>query len=220
MEDVDSAHCVFRPRDRIRSVSEWRPERTFLHSFRALGHCPASQIPSNYESATERRFAVGLFIILQQFQWYLEPAEKDPLQQVDRDWTQFNDTLAFATARFAYYHLLPHRDIMIRPLSQATPDNEQKAVVSAYPVFSWLLTTLLRLSAKNAQPVLTGSARFLKRSTRDSLLAQDSWLAIDSPCPTWHFPWPPRPFYCLQVMAGPSRHLTTCRARFEQPSTK
>jgi glutathione S-transferase len=84
----------------------------------------------------------------------LFPTEKVPLQQVERDWTEFNDTLAFATARFAYYHLLPHRDIMIRPLSQGTPDNEQKAVVSAYPVFSWLLTTLLRLSAKNAQASL------------------------------------------------------------------
>lgn len=43
---------------------------------------------------------------------------------------------------------------MIRALRQGTPDNEQKAVVSAYPVFSWLLTTLLRLSAKNAQASL------------------------------------------------------------------
>jgi glutathione S-transferase len=84
----------------------------------------------------------------------LFPVEKVQLQQVESDWTQFNDILAFATARFAYYHLLPHRDIMIRPLSQGTPDNEQKAVVSAYPVFSWLLTTLLRLSAKSAQASL------------------------------------------------------------------
>ena len=84
----------------------------------------------------------------------LLPAEKAQLQQVESDWTQFNDTLAFATARFAYYHLLSHRDIMIRPLTQGTPDNEQKAVVSAYPIFSWLLTTLLRLSAKSAQASL------------------------------------------------------------------
>jgi glutathione S-transferase len=84
----------------------------------------------------------------------LFPEDRAQLQQVDRDWAQFNDTLAFATARFAYYNLLPHRDIMIRPLSEDTPDNEQKAVASAYPVFSWLLTTLLRLSAKSGQASL------------------------------------------------------------------
>jgi glutathione S-transferase len=84
----------------------------------------------------------------------LFPVDKAQLQLVDSDWAQFNDTLAFATARFAYYHLLPHREIMIRPLSEGTPDNEQKAVVSAYPVFSWLLSTLLRLSAKSAQASL------------------------------------------------------------------
>jgi glutathione S-transferase len=84
----------------------------------------------------------------------LFPEDKTQMQQVENDWTQFNDTLAFATARFAYYHLLPHRDIMIRPLSQGTPDNEQKAVLSAYPTFSWLLTTLMGLSAKSAQASL------------------------------------------------------------------
>jgi glutathione S-transferase len=84
----------------------------------------------------------------------LFPADKTAMQQVESDWTQFNNTLAFATARFAYYHLLPHRDIMIAPLSQGTPDNEQKAVVSAYSTFAWVLTTLLGLSAKSAQTSL------------------------------------------------------------------
>jgi glutathione S-transferase len=84
----------------------------------------------------------------------LLPVDKAQLQQVDSDWAQFNDTLAFATARYAYYHLLPHRDTMIRPLSEGTPDNERKAVLSAYPVFSWLLSTLLRLNAETAQASL------------------------------------------------------------------
>jgi glutathione S-transferase len=84
----------------------------------------------------------------------LFPADKTQMRQVESDWTQFNDMLAFATARFAYYHLLPHRDIMILPLSRGTPDNEQKAVLSAYPTFSWALTTLLRLSPKSAQASL------------------------------------------------------------------
>jgi len=41
--------------------------------------------------------------------------------QVESDWTLFNSTLGGATATFAYYHLLPLRDVMIRPLSEGTP---------------------------------------------------------------------------------------------------
>ena len=85
---------------------------------------------------------------------HLFPQDKSQMQQVERDWMQFNDTLAFATARFAYYYLLPHRDIMIRPLSEGAPANEQRAVRSSYPIFSWLLTTLLGLSAERAQASL------------------------------------------------------------------
>jgi glutathione S-transferase len=70
------------------------------------------------------------------------------------DWTLFNNSLAFASAKFAYYHLLPHRDLMIRPLTLGTPDFERKAVESAYLVFAWLLRTLLGLSPKKAQESL------------------------------------------------------------------
>jgi glutathione S-transferase len=84
----------------------------------------------------------------------LFPNGKSQMQEVENDWSQFNNTLAFATARFAYYHLLPHRDIMIRPLSQGIPENEQEAVLSSYPTLSWLLSTMLRLSAKSARASL------------------------------------------------------------------
>ena len=46
------------------------------------------------------------------------PGEK---RQVTSDWTMFNQTLAFATAVFAYYHLLPHRQLMLVPLSRGAP---------------------------------------------------------------------------------------------------
>lgn len=74
--------------------------------------------------------------------------------QVDSDWKLFNNTLAWATADFAYYYLLPHRDIMIEPLSQGTPDYEQNAVKRAYPVFAGLLKTLLRLSPERTKASL------------------------------------------------------------------
>jgi len=55
---------------------------------------------------------------------------------IEADWALFNGTLGFASARFAYYHLLPHRDIMIRPLAEGTPAFEQSAVRTAYPLFA------------------------------------------------------------------------------------
>jgi glutathione S-transferase len=80
----------------------------------------------------------------------LWPQQTSLKRQVEADWTTFNQTLAFATARFAYYHLLPHRDLMILPLSRGTPDFEQKTVKIAYPVFAGILRTLLWLTAQNA----------------------------------------------------------------------
>ncbi|MGH6800471.1 MAG: glutathione binding-like protein [Methylocella sp.] len=71
--------------------------------------------------------------------------------RVEADWTAFNATLGAAAAAFAYFHLLPHRQIMIRPLTEGTPGYEAAAVRLAYPVFAWFLHRTLNLSAKVAQ---------------------------------------------------------------------
>lgn len=81
----------------------------------------------------------------------LLPTNPNDLRQVNSDWTLFNSTLAFASAKFAYYYLLFHRDIMIRPLSEGTPPFEQKAVEGGYPIFAGLLRLLLQLSLNTAQ---------------------------------------------------------------------
>jgi glutathione S-transferase len=81
----------------------------------------------------------------------LLPTDPSELRQVEADWTLFNVTLAFATADFAYYYLLPHRDRMIEPLTQGVPAFERKAVERAYPLFAGLLRVLLRLSSSKAQ---------------------------------------------------------------------
>jgi glutathione S-transferase len=73
---------------------------------------------------------------------------------VESDWTTFNATLGGATAVFAYYHLLPHREIMIDPLSEGAPNFEVCAVRWAYPIFSGLLSLLLRLSESSAAAAL------------------------------------------------------------------
>jgi glutathione S-transferase len=93
----------------------------------------------------------------------LWPQQGTQKRRVDSDWTTFNQTLAFATARFAYYHLLPHRDLMTRPLSLGTPDFERKTVEVAYPVFAGLLQTLLWLTAKRAQESLDDTKKIFDK---------------------------------------------------------
>jgi glutathione S-transferase len=73
---------------------------------------------------------------------------------VEADWTAFNGTLAGATAVFAYHHLLPHREVMIRPLSERTPAFEVFAVRWGYPIFALLLRKLLGLSDETAAAAL------------------------------------------------------------------
>jgi glutathione S-transferase len=84
----------------------------------------------------------------------LWPQAENQKSQAESDWTLFNNSLAFATASFAYYYLLFHRDLMIKPLSLGAPDFERRTVERAYPIFAWLLRTLLRLSPKKVQDSL------------------------------------------------------------------
>jgi len=81
----------------------------------------------------------------------LWPESADEKAQVKSDWTLFNQTLAFATAVFAYYHLLPHRQLMIQPLSRGIPPFERECVERAYPIFAGALRVLLRLTAERAR---------------------------------------------------------------------
>ena len=87
------------------------------------------------------------------------PAERkllfgDNPQEADADWMLFNNRLGTATAIFGYFHLLPHRKIMVRPLSAGTPQFEITAVNRAYPVFAGLLRLLLWLNAARARDAL------------------------------------------------------------------
>ncbi|MGH6811584.1 MAG: glutathione S-transferase C-terminal domain-containing protein [Methylocella sp.] len=75
-------------------------------------------------------------------------------ERVEADWTAFNGTLGGATTAFAYFHLLPHRRIMIRPLTEGAPDYEILAVRWAYPLFAGFLRRALHLSAGAAQEAL------------------------------------------------------------------
>lgn len=97
---------------------------------------------------------------------------------VEADWKTFNDTLAFATAIFGYYHLLPHAEIMVRPLSEGAPDAEVRAVKSAYPLFAGLLRILLVLTSGRAAQALT-RARGVFQAVDDRLADGRAYLVGD-----------------------------------------
>jgi glutathione S-transferase len=73
---------------------------------------------------------------------------------VEADWKAFKATLGTAVTAFAYFHLLPHRQIMTRPLSEGTPAYEALAVRLAYPLFAGFLRLVLNLSASVVQEAL------------------------------------------------------------------
>jgi glutathione S-transferase len=74
--------------------------------------------------------------------------------RVEADWKQFNAELGGAIAVCAYFHLLPHRAIMIRPLTEGTPSYEVAAVRAAYPLFAGFLKLVLGLSPESAVKAL------------------------------------------------------------------
>lgn len=71
--------------------------------------------------------------------------------QAETDWKTFHRTLSTATTVLAYYHLLPHREIMVGPLSEGAPPFEVRTVQRAYPVYAAILRGLLRLTKKREQ---------------------------------------------------------------------
>lgn len=67
------------------------------------------------------------------------------------DWKLFHHELNTATTVYAYYCLLPRRDLMVRGLSEGAPRFEVGAVDRAYPAFEWLFRLLLRTTRKRGE---------------------------------------------------------------------
>jgi glutathione S-transferase len=87
----------------------------------------------------------------------------DLADAVSSDWKVFHHELNTPTTLWAYYHLLPHRDIMIRPLSEGCPAWQVSAVERYYPLFKGLLQLLLRPSDKRGADALTAIRNVLDR---------------------------------------------------------
>lgn len=80
----------------------------------------------------------------------------DPVQRAQalEDWDTFHGTLATATARLAYFHLLPRRDIMLEPFTRGVPRWEATLTHVIYLVQRGALSLALQLTAANADAAL------------------------------------------------------------------
>ena len=97
----------------------------------------------------------------------LVPARQPGRTEIEADWDRYNGRLATSTATFAYYHLLPRKDLMVDPLSRGLPSGEATALRSwYYPALRWQLSTLLRLDAVRAGDALTQIRAAMDRSDR------------------------------------------------------
>jgi glutathione S-transferase len=76
---------------------------------------------------------------------------------------------------FAYHHLLPHRDVMIAPLSEGTPSFEALTVRWGYPIFARALRKLLGLSDQTAAAALA-QIRSTAKSVDDRLADRRPYL--------------------------------------------
>jgi glutathione S-transferase len=94
----------------------------------------------------------------------LIPADKHISDEVALDWDRLNGTFGTAVAVFAYYQLLPHRDIVLEPFSRGMPAGEQSFLKKAYPSFAGLFRLLLQLNARHANESLA-----IIRSTIDDI---------------------------------------------------
>jgi glutathione S-transferase len=153
---IDSEFCRFLlVHHRVDHVEE---PHTFVFSFAyTLPSGRTLTAPLVYTDAyavTGPTGVVGLFEPLSPPELRLLREDAGESAQITADMDRFNGALAHAVAQYAYYVLLPHRDIMIEPLTQGCPPLEVGAVRIFYPVFAGALRLLLKLSPEAAEAAL------------------------------------------------------------------
>lgn len=137
------------------------PYRERAHTFGwgsllALGRCGTLRVPALYGSGLR---LAGPRQLVEHFDQSC-PTERtllppQPLRtQVEQDWDLYNGQLAAHSAVVAYFHLLPHRELMIEPFFRGVPETEASMFRGAYPLLRGLLTILLQLSKRKASDAL------------------------------------------------------------------
>lgn len=78
----------------------------------------------------------------------LRPAEL--AVQAEADWQVFYTGFKADVAIFAYYHLLPRRDLLVPVFAEPVRGIEGRLTGAVYGALRWLFTVLLKLDAANA----------------------------------------------------------------------
>lgn len=81
----------------------------------------------------------------------LIPADGDPLRgQVEADWVTFNGEMGADTAAFAYFHLLPERQLMVPIFAAPVSPIQAKLTPTLYPLMKVLFGAILKLGPQHA----------------------------------------------------------------------
>ena len=83
----------------------------------------------------------------------LLPVEQPLRQQVEADFKIYNGALAADVAAFAYFHLLPQRELMIDSFGRPVTPTERKVLPRVYGALRGLFRLLLRLNKKRIDDV-------------------------------------------------------------------
>jgi glutathione S-transferase len=84
----------------------------------------------------------------------LVPPRQPFRTQIEADWNLFNGELALHTAVLAYFHLLPHPEILVEPFFSGVPKGERFFLGRSYPILRAMFTILLQLGAMKADDAL------------------------------------------------------------------
>ena len=96
----------------------------------------------------------------------LIPAQEPLRTAVEADWLIFNGQLATHTARVAYFHLLPHRDILLPAFVNGIPPLEARLTPALYPVLRALFTLLLPLNPATVADSMSHTKRIVDEVDR------------------------------------------------------
>jgi glutathione S-transferase len=81
----------------------------------------------------------------------LIPVDGPLAAQVKADWDLYNGGIGADTAAFAYFHLLPHPELMKPVFAAPVPPLEKFLLPVAYPLMRLLFNLLLHLSPEHAE---------------------------------------------------------------------
>ena len=135
-----------------------RPHTFGWGSLLALFRCGTLRVPDLYGGGLRLagpRALVDHFDTSCAAEQMLVPSRQPLRTHVEQDWALYNGQLATHSAVLAYFHLLPHREIMIEPFFRGVPKMEAAVFRGAYPLLRGLMGLLLGLSEGKATDALT-----------------------------------------------------------------